>query len=59
MIADSGDPASVALHRSCGFTDAGRLTRAGYKHGRWVDTLLMQRGLGPGGAPDRPPAQPA
>ena len=49
VIADSGDPASEALHRSCGFADTGRLTRVGYKHGRWVDTLLMQRGLGPGG----------
>ena len=55
MIADSGDPASVALHRACGFADAGWLTRVGYKHGRWVDTLLMQRGLGPGGAPHHRP----
>jgi L-amino acid N-acyltransferase YncA len=43
VIADSGDPASVALHRACGFTEAGRLTRVGYKHGRWIDTVLMQR----------------
>ncbi len=50
VIADSGDPASVALHRACGFADAGRLTRVGYKHGRWVDTLLMQRALEPGRA---------
>jgi L-amino acid N-acyltransferase YncA len=49
VIADSGDPASVLLHRACGFTDAGRLTRVGFKHGRWVDTLLMQRALEPGG----------
>ncbi|MET9761969.1 N-acetyltransferase family protein [Streptomyces sp. NPDC006372] len=34
--------ASVALHRRCGFTDAGRLTGTGYKHGCWVDVLLMQ-----------------
>jgi phosphinothricin acetyltransferase len=43
VIADSGDPASVALHRACGFTEAGRLTRVGYKHGHWIDTVLMQR----------------
>jgi len=49
VIADSGDPASAALHRSCGFTDAGRLTRVGYKHGRWLDTVLLQRALRPGG----------
>jgi phosphinothricin acetyltransferase len=49
VIADSGDPASGALHRACGFTDAGRLTRVGYKHGRWLDTVLLQRELQPGG----------
>ena len=48
VIADSGDPASVALHRACGFADAGRLSQVGYKHGRWVDTVLMQRELQPG-----------
>jgi L-amino acid N-acyltransferase YncA len=45
VIADTGDQASIALHRAFGFTDAGRLTAVGYKHGRWVDTLLMQRDL--------------
>lgn len=45
VIADSGDGASAALHRGCGFTDAGRLAAVGFKHGRWVDTVLMQRDL--------------
>lgn len=45
VIADSGDEASAALHRRCGFTVAGRLVKVGFKHGRWVDTLLMQREL--------------
>lgn len=45
VIADSGEAASAALHRSCGFADAGRLVAVGFKHGRWVDTLLMQREL--------------
>jgi L-amino acid N-acyltransferase YncA len=45
VIADSGDDASAALHRRHGFSDAGRLTGVGYKHGRRVDTLLMQRDL--------------
>ena len=44
-IADTGDPASVDLHRRFGFVDAGRLTRVGYKHDRYVDTTLMQRSL--------------
>jgi phosphinothricin acetyltransferase len=42
VIADTGDGASVALHRSFGFADVGRLTGVGRKHGRWVDTVLMQ-----------------
>jgi len=42
VIADTGDPASVELHRRFGFVDAGRLNRVGYKHERWVDTLLLQ-----------------
>lgn len=42
VIADSGDPSSVALHRACGFTEAGRLRNVGRKHGRLLDTLLLQ-----------------
>ena len=45
VIADSGDQASVALHLACGFMQAGRLTEVGFKHGRWIDTVLMQRTL--------------
>ncbi|GIG89962.1 GNAT family N-acetyltransferase [Plantactinospora endophytica] len=49
VIADTGDPASTALHRSAGFAQVGRLVSVGYKHGRWIDTVLMQRDLA---APD-------
>ncbi len=45
VISDSGDPASIALHRACGFTGAGRLRNVGRKHGRLIDTLLMQHDL--------------
>lgn len=45
VIADTDDPASQALHRSAGFGEAGRLTRVGYKHGQWIDTVLMQLSL--------------
>jgi L-amino acid N-acyltransferase YncA len=45
VIADTGDPASVELHRRFGFTDAGRLANVGYKHERFIDTLLLQRSL--------------
>ncbi len=46
VIADTGDDASVALHRRLGFEPAGRLRQVGRKHGRWIDTVLMQRELG-------------
>jgi L-amino acid N-acyltransferase YncA len=45
VIADSGSDASPALHRKLGFAEAGRLTAVGHKHGRWIDTVLMQRNL--------------
>ena len=47
VIADTGSDASAALHRRLGFTSAGRLRRVGYKHGQWIDTVLMQRDLEP------------
>ena len=46
VIADTGSDASAALHRRFGFTEAGRLSAVGRKHGRWIDTLLMQKDLG-------------
>jgi L-amino acid N-acyltransferase YncA len=45
VIADTGDDASVRLHAACGFRAVGRLLGVGYKHGQWIDTLLMQRSL--------------
>ncbi len=45
VIAEAGGEASIGLHRSFGFTDAGRLTAVGYKHDQWVDTLRMQCSL--------------
>lgn len=47
VIADTGDPTSTGLHRSRGFVDAGRLTAVGHKHGRWLDTVLLQLSLSP------------
>ena len=56
MVAVIGgaEPASEALHARLGFTLAGRLSAIGRKQGRWLDTLYMQRSLGPGSA--QPPA---
>ena len=45
VIADTGNPASVELHRRFGFVDAGRLANVGYKHDRFVDTVLLQCSL--------------
>jgi L-amino acid N-acyltransferase YncA len=45
VIADTGSPASALLHRRLGFVDAGLLRAVGFKHGRWIDTRLMQRDL--------------
>lgn len=45
VIADTGHDASPALHRRFGFAPAGRLAAVGRKHGRWIDTVLMQRDL--------------
>jgi L-amino acid N-acyltransferase YncA len=48
VIGDSGNAASIALHRACGFELTGIFQAIGFKHGRWVDSVLMQRALGPG-----------
>lgn len=45
VIADTGDPASRALHRSLGFREVARLAQVGFKHGRWLDTWVFQREL--------------
>lgn len=46
VIADGEDSASVELHHRFGFVDAGRLTRVGYKHERYIDTVLLQWSAG-------------
>ena len=48
VIGDSANAGSITLHRSCGFTDVGVLKAVGWKFGRWIDSVLMQRPLGPG-----------
>jgi L-amino acid N-acyltransferase YncA len=50
VIGDSGNAASIGLHAACGFAHAGLLPSVGFKQGRWVDSVLMQRALGPGNA---------
>jgi phosphinothricin acetyltransferase len=47
VIGDSGNAASIGVHRKAGFRQVGVLERVGYKHGRWVDSVLMQLELSP------------
>jgi phosphinothricin acetyltransferase len=46
VIGDSRNAASISLHRSAGFRQVGTLQSVGFKFGRWVDSVLMQRPLG-------------
>jgi phosphinothricin acetyltransferase len=48
VIGDSANEGSIRLHERLGFQRVGLLTAVGYKFGRWVDSVLMQRSLGEG-----------
>jgi phosphinothricin acetyltransferase len=48
IIGDSANRPSIALHERLGFTMTGTLRSVGWKHGRWLDTVIMQRQLGTG-----------
>ena len=50
VIGDSAQTPSIALHRACGFRLIGTFEAVGFKFDRWLDSVLMQRALGPGGA---------
>jgi L-amino acid N-acyltransferase YncA len=49
VIGDSAHRPSIRLHEALGFSRAGLLASVGFKHGRWVGSVLMQRPLGAGG----------
>ena len=49
-IGDSANAASIRLHARCGFRPVGTYRDVGWKLGRWLDVVLMQRQLGPGGS---------
>lgn len=57
VVGDSANRASIALHEALGFTMVGTVRSVGWKHGRWLDTVLMQRALGPGDGQPPIPAQ--
>ena len=48
VIGDSRNQASITLHRNAGFTFCGTIHSVGYKFGRWLDSVIMERPLGPG-----------
>lgn len=48
VIGDSANAGSIGVHAACGFLRVGTLRSAGFKFGRWVDSVFMQRPLGPG-----------
>ncbi len=48
VIGDSANDASIRLHRRFGFRQVGMIEAVGFKFGRWVDSVIMQRALGPG-----------
>ena len=55
VIGDAESHGSIALHRSLGFAMVGAIPAIGYKHGRWLASVLMQRSLGAGSTtPPRP-----
>ena len=56
VIGDSAQTASIRLHASCGFEMVGTFKSIGFKFGRWLDSVLMQRALGSGDA--APPGSP-
>jgi phosphinothricin acetyltransferase len=48
VIGDSTQTPSIELHRAAGFRMIGNIENVGYKFDRWLDSVLMQRPLGPG-----------
>jgi L-amino acid N-acyltransferase YncA len=50
VIGDSAQTASIELHRAAGFRLVGTIENVGFKFGRWLDSVIMQRALGKGAA---------
>jgi L-amino acid N-acyltransferase YncA len=48
VIGDSAQVGSIAVHAKAGFSHIGTLRSVGFKHGKWLDTVLMQRALAGG-----------
>ena len=48
VIGDSGNAGSIGVHRAAGFAPVGVFKSCGWKFGRWLDIVLMEKPLGPG-----------
>jgi phosphinothricin acetyltransferase len=48
VIGDSANAGSIGVHTRCGFAMTGTFCDVGFKFGRWLDTVMMQRALGAG-----------
>jgi len=55
VIGDSANQGSIGLHAACGFRPVGVLPGVGFKFGRWLDSVLMERPLGSGN--ETPPVE--
>ena len=47
-VVGGGEPSSIAVHKSLGFRETGRMHAVGRKFDKWLDTVYMQRALGDG-----------
>ena len=48
VVGDSANVPSIQLHERCGFRTVGVFRSIGYKHGRWLDSVVLQKSLGRG-----------
>jgi phosphinothricin acetyltransferase len=48
VIGDSANQGSIGVHKACGFKPVGVLANCGWKFGRWLDVVLMDRTIGLG-----------
>ena len=56
VIGDSANAGSIGVHRAAGFNEIGVMRAVGWKFGRWLDIVLMEKSLGDG---ERTPPEPA
>ena len=57
VIGDSANAGSIGVHKALGFEQVGVVQSCGWKFGRWLDIVLMQKSIGQGDS--TPPQDPA